>query len=289
MSIKVQNLTHVYMPGTAFEQVAVKDISFEIERGEFIGLVGHTGSGKSTLIQHMIGLLKPTSGDVCVDDIDIHESSKNMIASRQKVGMVFQYPEHQLFEETVEADIAFGPKNLGLPEEEIKRRVKRAMKFVGLDYEAYRDRSPFHLSGGQMRRVAIAGVLALEPDFLILDEPTAGLDPRGRNEILFEIEKMYRETGMGVVLISHNMEDIARFSTRILVLKKGEIFLTGSPNEIFDEKAELLQGAGLNVPPLNQILHRLKKEGFAICPAEMDVKRAAADIAGFLRGEPNAE
>lgn len=288
MSIKIQNLTHVYMPGTVFEQTAIKNINLQVNRGEFIGLVGHTGSGKSTLIQHIIGLLKPTEGEILVDGIDIHGKKENMVQARRKIGMVFQYPEHQLFEETVEADISFGPKNLGFPDDEVKRRVKKAMKFVGLDYETYRDRSPFHLSGGQMRRVAIAGVLALEPDFLILDEPTAGLDPRGRNEILKEIERLFKETGMGVILISHNMEDIARFASRIVVLKKGEIFLSGLPKEIFEDKVSLLREAGLNAPPLNQILHQLKSCGFAIHPSEMDVNIAAADISRFLRREIDA-
>lgn len=285
MSIKIQNLTHIYMPGTSYEQTALKDIDFEINRGEFVGLVGHTGSGKSTLIQHIIGLIRPTQGKIYVDDIDIHEKKENMKITRRKIGMVFQYPEHQLFEETIEADIAFGPKNLGLSEEEVKERVQKAMKFVGLDYELYKDRSPFHLSGGQMRRVAIAGVIALEPDYLILDEPTAGLDPRGRTEILSEIEQLYKETQMGVILISHNMEDVARFANRIVVLKKGEVFLNGSPKEIFSEKADLLKDAGLNVPPLNQILHQLKKEGFKIDPSEMVIEKAAKEIVSSLGGD----
>lgn len=278
MSIKIQELTHIYMPGMAFEQIALQKINLEIKRGDFIGLIGHTGSGKSTLIQHIIGLLKPTEGKIWIDGLDIHESKENMLTARRKVGMVFQYPEHQLFEETVEADISFGPKNLGLTENEIKYRVQKAMKFVGLDYHNYRDRSPFHLSGGQMRRVAIAGVLALEPDFLILDEPTAGLDPKGRAEILTEIESLHRETGMGVILISHNMEDIAKFASKIVVLKNGAIFLTGRTEEIFDRDPGLLQKAGLNLPPLNQILFQLKSRGFHLSVSEMDVEKAADAI-----------
>lgn len=282
MAIKIQELTHIYMPGMAFEQTALDRINLEVKRGDFIGLVGHTGSGKSTLIQHIIGLLKPTEGNIWIDGLDIHASKENMITARKKVGMVFQYPEHQLFEETVEADIGFGPKNLGLTDSEIKSRVRKAMRFVGLGYEEYRDRSPFHLSGGQMRRVAIAGVLALEPDFLILDEPTAGLDPQGRAEILAEIAALHQETGMGVILISHNMEDIARFADRIVVLKSGSIYLTGSVQEIFDRDPELLQEAGLNLPPLNQILFQLKQRGFTLSVSEMDIEKAAADIANEL-------
>ena len=284
MSIKIQNLSHIYMPGTGYEQKALEKISFEFSRGEFIGLAGHTGSGKSTLIQHILGLLKPSEGQIFVDDVDIHKNSESMLLARKKIGMVFQYPEYQLFEETVELDIAFGPKNQGLDEESITKRVKKAMKFVGLDYDLYRDKSPFHLSGGQMRRVAIAGILALEPEFLILDEPTAGLDPRGRREILTEIEKLYLETGIGVLFISHNMDDLVQYSNRIVVLNKGKVFLDGIPEEIFIEKADLLPEAGLRVPPLNELVKKLKEKEFLGLSSKLyDIENLADEIAKSVR------
>ena len=285
MSIKVQKLTHTYMPGMAFERTALKDIDFQMERGEFVGLIGHTGSGKSTLIQLIIGLLKPTAGKVYVDGFNIHEKGKASLLARRKIGMVFQYPEHQLFEETIEADVAFGPKNLELSEEEIQRRVKKALEFVGLDYETYKDRSPFQLSGGQRRRVAIAGVFALEPEILILDEPSAGLDPRGRKEILEQIEKLHKETQMGVVLISHNMEDVARFASRIVVLKQGEIVMDDSPSQVFGKRAKELDGTGIEVPPLNEILYRLNSCGFQVNPATFELADAAKQISDSLKGE----
>ena len=284
MSIKIQNLSHIYMPGTGYEQKALEKISFEFSRGEFIGLAGHTGSGKSTLIQHILGLLKPSEGQIFVDDVDIHKNSESMLLARKKIGMVFQYPEYQLFEETVELDIAFGPKNQGLDEENITKRVKKAMKFVGLDYDLYRDKSPFHLSGGQMRRVAIAGILALEPEFLILDEPTAGLDPRGRREILTEIEKLYLETGIGVLFISHNMDDLVQYSNRIIVLNKGKVFLDGTPEEIFIEQADLLPEAGLRVPPLNELVKKLKEKEFLGLSSKLyDIENLADEIAKSVR------
>ena len=284
MSIKIQNLSHIYMPGTGYEQKALEKISFEFSRGEFIGLAGHTGSGKSTLIQHILGLLKPSEGQIFVDDVDIHKNSESMLLARKKIGMVFQYPEYQLFEETVELDIAFGPKNQGLDEETIVKRVKKAMKFVGLDYDLYRDKSPFHLSGGQMRRVAIAGILALEPEFLILDEPTAGLDPRGRREILTEIEKLHLETGIGVLFISHNMDDLVQYSNRIVVLNKGKVFLDGTPQEIFIEKAALLPEAGLRVPPLNELVKKLKEKEFLDLSSKLyDIENLADEIAKSVR------
>ncbi len=284
MSIKIQNLSHIYMPGTGYEQKALEKISFEFSRGEFIGLAGHTGSGKSTLIQHILGLLKPSEGQIFVDDVDIHKNSESMLLARKKIGMVFQYPEYQLFEETVELDIAFGPKNQGLDEKTITKRVKKAMKFVGLDYDLYRDKSPFHLSGGQMRRVAIAGILALEPEFLILDEPTAGLDPRGRREILTEIEKLYLETGIGVLFISHNMDDLVQYSNRIVVLNKGKVFLDGRPEEIFIEKADLLPEAGLRVPPLNELVKKLKEKEFLGLSSKLyDIENLADEIAKSVR------
>ncbi|MCX7615759.1 MAG: energy-coupling factor transporter ATPase, partial [Clostridiales bacterium] len=223
MPIKIENLTYVYMPNTPFEKKALDDINLEIEDGEFIGLIGHTGSGKSTLIQQLNGLLKPTSGKVYIDDISITDKGISLKNVRQKVGIVFQYPEHQLFEETIYKDIAFGPTNLGLSHEEIEKRVKRAMDFVGLDFETYKDRSPFELSGGQKRRVAIAGVLAMEPKVLILDEPTAGLDPKGRDEVLKQIKRMHKEYKMTIIMVSHSMDEVAQLADRLIVLDKGKI------------------------------------------------------------------
>ena len=215
MSIKLSNVTYTYGIGTPFEKTALYDTDVEIHEGEFVGIIGHTGSGKSTLVQILNGLIKPTSGTVTVDGTDIGKKTKEAMAVRHKVGMVFQYPEYQLFEETIAKDIAFGPRNFGLSEEEITERVKEAMDFVGLDYKTYADRSPFRLSGGQMRRVAIAGVIAIHPSYLILDEPSAGLDPIGRREIFSEIQRWHQEKGITVILVSHNMDDISRLASRL--------------------------------------------------------------------------
>ena len=230
MSIKAVNLTHVYGEGTAFEQYALKDVNFEIEDGQFIGLIGHTGSGKSTLIQHLNGLLKATRGELYYNGENIYAPGYDLKALRSKVGLVFQYPEHQLFEVDVFSDVCFGPKNQGLPKEEVEERAKEALSLVGLDESFYRQ-SPFELSGGQKRRVAIAGVLAMHPEVLILDEPTAGLDPKGRDEILGEIETLHREKGMTIVLVSHSMEDIARYADRLIVMNHGE--------KVFDDTPEM--------------------------------------------------
>src|SRR5690554_3310352 len=227
MSLKIEKLSHIYMQGTPFEFQALKEITAEIKNGEFIGLIGHTGSGKSTFIQHLNGLLKPTSGSIVIDGLDITKKQIKLRKVRQKVGLVFQYPEHQLFEETIYKDIAFGPQNLGLSEKEINKRVKESMELVGLDFDKLRDHSPFELSGGQRRRVAIAGVLAMKPDVLILDEPTAGLDPRARDEILDQIKKMHKRYNNTVILVSHSMEDISRLADRIIVMHKGKIALSG--------------------------------------------------------------
>ena len=216
MSICVENVSCVYSKGSPFEKVALENINLTIEKGEFIGIIGHTGSGKSTLIQHLNGLIHPTSGKVTIDGVDLAAKTKAAVAKRHSVGMVFQYPEHQLFEETVAKDIAFGPKNLGCSEEETEKRVKSAMKFAGLDYDTFGGRSPFRLSGGQQRRVAIAGVIAMHPDFLILDEPSAGLDPIGRREIFSRIQSWYQKGVFSVILVSHNMDDIARLATRAI-------------------------------------------------------------------------
>ena len=261
---------------------ALRDISFSINQGEWVAIIGHNGSGKSTLAKTINGLILPSEGKVTVGGLELNEA--NVWDIRKKIGMVFQYPEYQLFEETVELDIAFGPKNQGLDEETITKRVKKAMKFVGLDYDLYRAKSPFHLSGGQMRRVAIAGILALEPEFLILDEPTAGLDPRGRREILAEIEKLYLETGIGVLFISHNMDDLVQYSNRVIVLNKGKVFLDGTPEEIFIDKADLLPQAGLRVPPLNELVKKLKEKEFFRLPSKRyDIENLADEIAKSIR------
>ena len=235
MSIKIENLTHVYMPKSPFEKKALDNVNLVIEDGEFLALIGHTGSGKSTLIQHLNGLLEPTSGRILVDDIDITNKEAKLTEIRKKIGLVFQYPEYQLFEETIEKDIAFGPNNLGLSSEEVSRRVKKSMEMVGLDYETYKDVSPFDLSGGQKRRVAIAGVIAMEPKVLILDEPTAGLDPQGRDDILEQIKLLHEKYKMTIVLVSHSMEDVGKLAQRIVVMNKGKVELLGKPSEVFKE------------------------------------------------------
>ncbi len=229
MSIKIEHLTHIYMKGSPFEKKALNDISITIEEGQFVALIGHTGSGKSTLIQHVNGLLKPDSGKIIVDGVDITDKNTNLSFIRKKVGLVFQYPEYQLFEETIEKDIAFGPRNLGLSDDDINKRVKRAMNMVGLEYDKYKDKSPFEISGGQKRRVAIAGVVAMEPKVLILDEPTAGLDPKGRDEILGKIKDLHKEYNMTIILVSHSMEDVAKLADRILVMDSGKCILDGTP------------------------------------------------------------
>lgn len=263
MSIKIENLTHIYMEGTPFEKKALDDVNVEIHNGEFVALIGHTGSGKSTFVQHLNGLLKPNSGRITVNDTCITEGKVKLSEIRKKVGLVFQYPEYQLFEETIEKDISFGPHKLGLSEEEILSRVKRAMDIVGLNYEKYKDKSPFELSGGQKRRVAIAGVVAMEPEVLILDEPTAGLDPKGRDEILQQIKNLHREYGMTIILVSHSMEDVAKLADRILVMHKGKAILDGKPAEVFKE-SELLESVGLAVPQVTYLVKELRKKGFDI-------------------------
>lgn len=282
MSIKIENLTHIYMPKSPFEKTALDNVSVEIKDGEFVALIGHTGSGKSTLIQHINGLLKPSSGKIVVDDIDITAHGVKLSDIRKRVGLVFQYAEYQLFEETIEKDIAFGPRNLGLNEEEITSRVKRAMNIVGLDYETYKDKSPFELSGGQKRRVAIAGVVAMEPKVLILDEPTAGLDPKGRDEILGKIELLHREYNMTIILVSHSMEDVAKVANRILVMEDGKCILDGPPNLIFKE-VETLERVGLAVPQVTYLIRELRKKGFDISEDIFTLKQATTEILRVLK------
>ena len=283
MSIIVKDASYIYMAKTPYEKAAIKNINLEIKPGEFVGIIGHTGSGKSTLLQHLNGLLKPTTGSITVEGQDIHVKGDAARVAKRSVGMVFQYPEHQLFEETVYDDIAFGPRNIGINEEEIDKRVKKAMAFVGLDYQQFAKRTPFQLSGGQMRRVAIAGVIALEPAYLILDEPSAGLDPQGRDEIFGQIIKMYESTGITVVLVSHNMEDIARMANRLIVMNGGEISLDGSPAEIFRDFQPQLKEAGVDVPPLTVLMNRLNQCGLAVDHTVVTMNAAVDSVLTAVR------
>lgn len=284
MSICVENVSCVYSKGSPFEKVALENITLTIEKGEFIGIIGHTGSGKSTLIQHLNGLIHPTSGKVTIDGVDLAAKTKAAVAKRHSVGMVFQYPEHQLFEETVAKDIAFGPKNLGCSEEETEKRVKSAMKFAGLDYDTFGGRSPFRLSGGQQRRVAIAGVIAMHPDFLILDEPSAGLDPIGRREIFSRIQSWYQKGVFSVILVSHNMDDIARLATRLLVMHKGHLVMDGKPMDIFLHHRRELQECGVDAPPLTQTLLYLKEKGIPVPEDAKTVEEAVDRMSQMLGG-----
>ena len=262
--LEVKNLTHTYSAGTPFEHKALDDMNFSVQRGEFIGIIGHTGSGKSTLMQHLNGLLKPTSGQVLLDGEDIHKDKKFTRQARFRVGLVFQYPEYQLFEETVYKDIAFGPKNMGLKEEEIDRRVRESAKLVGLT-EKQLEVSPFDLSGGQKRRVAIAGVIAMEPEVLILDEPTAGLDPASRAEILENIETYRKTKNATIMMVSHSMNDVARLTERLLVLNGSKIAMDGPPAEVFTRADELLE-MGLDIPDITRVFLRLKQMGLDVEP-----------------------
>lgn len=283
MSIRLQDVTYTYMSKTPFEKAAIKKINLEIKQGEFVGIIGHTGSGKSTLVQHLNGLLKPSSGMVQIDGQNIHEKGETARNAKRSVGMVFQYPEHQLFEESVYEDIAFGPRNLGVMEEELDRRVKNALKFVGLDFEKFAKRTPFQLSGGQMRRVAIAGVIALDPKYLVLDEPSAGLDPRGRDEIFGQIMNLHQATGITVVLVSHNMEDVARMANRLIVMNKGEILLDGKPKEIFSNHQDQLKEAGVDVPPLTILMNQFKQRGLDVDSSVTDIADAAQNVYKAVR------
>lgn len=281
MSIKVSNLNFVYGAGTAFEQQALKNVSFEIQDGEFVGLIGHTGSGKSTLIQHLNGLERATSGQIFYNGENIYSEGYDMKALRSKVGLVFQYPEHQLFEVDVLTDVCFGPKNQGLSKEEAEARAKKALELVGLDESFYRQ-SPFELSGGQKRRVAIAGVLAMEPEVLILDEPTAGLDPRGRDEILGRLDQLNKEKGMTIILVSHSMEDVARHASRLLVMNHGEKVFDGTPKEVFRHYKEL-EAIGLAAPQITYLVHDLMDQGIPIDEDITTVEEAREAILKLYR------
>lgn len=261
-SISIRNVSYIYNEGLPFEKRALDDVSLDIGEGEFIALVGHTGSGKSTLVQHLNGLMEPTEGEILYDGVDYRKKG-NIATLRQKVGLVFQYPEYQLFEETIANDIAYGPKNLGLSDEEVEERVRRAMGKVGLDYDEKGEQSPFALSGGQKRRVAIAGILAMEPEVLVLDEPTAGLDPRGSREILEEIRGIFESTGTTIVLVSHSMEEVARLASRVIVMDRGRVHMDGTPREIFAREKEL-RAIGLGVPQVRRTMTDLVAKGFDI-------------------------
>lgn len=285
MSIILQDVTYTYMPGTPFERTAIENVSIEIPSGKITAIAGHTGSGKSTLIQHLSGLLKPSNGKVLVDDVDINIKNNNESKmARRQVGMVFQYPEQQLFEETVEADIAFGPRNLGLTEEEISVRVKEAMEFVNLDYDTYAKRSPFQLSGGQMRRVAIAGIIAMHPKYLVLDEPVAGLDPRSKEELLKRIRKLHEKKGITIVFISHNMEDIVNMADKVIIMNQGKILLEGSPKEVFDmSQADDILLAGLLPPKTAIILDELNRGGLKVDTSAYTVEKGVELIYQALK------
>lgn len=286
--IKTENLTYTYSIGTPFEKTAVDNVNLNIEEGEFVGIIGHTGSGKSTLIQHLNGLVKPTSGKVIIDGEDIWSKDVKIRDIRFKVGLVFQYPEYQIFEETVYKDIAFGPKNMGLPDEEIDRRIRETAELVGLNKENL-DKSPFELSGGQKRRVAIAGVMAMEPKVLILDEPTAGLDPKGRDKILGQIKEYHMQKKSTVLLVSHSMEDVAKFADKILVMNKAQVFCYEDTPEVF-KRAEELTEIGLAVPQITRVFNRLKQSGIDIRTDVYTTEFAKKTILEYLekRGESHA-
>ena len=276
MAIKIDHLNYVYSEGTAFEKHALKDVNLEIPDGQFIGVIGHTGSGKSTLIQHLNGLLKGTSGAIYYNGTNIYGEGYNMKELRSKVGLVFQYPEHQLFEIDVFTDVCFGPKNLGLPKEEVERRAYEALRLVGRKEENFK-KSPFELSGGQKRRVAIAGILAMEPDVLVLDEPTAGLDPKGRDDILDQVKRLHEERHITVILVSHSMEDVARYVDRIIVMNKGQVRFDGVPREVFRHYREL-EEIGLAAPQVTYLMHDLAAAGWEVDVDATTVEEAADAI-----------
>jgi energy-coupling factor transport system ATP-binding protein len=283
MSIIVKNLTHIYNEGMPFASKALDDISFEIQDRDFVGLIGHTGSGKSTLIQHLNGLLKPSSGTILINEFDITDKDLNLTDIRKRVGVVFQYPEYQLFEETVSKDVAFGPINLGLDELEVEKRVMDSMNAVGLKYDEYKDKSPFELSGGQKRRVAIAGVIAMKPEVLILDEPTAGLDPGGRDEIFELIKKLHKENNMTIILSSHSMDDMAKLAETIIVMNQGKIEFMGSPREIFNNHSSRLKEIGLDIPQVLELAIKLRERGFNIREDILTVEEAKEEILKVMR------
>ena len=274
--MKLENVSFTYSPNTAYENHALKNINLEIREGEFIGLIGHTGSGKSTLVQHFNGLMKATAGAIYYNDENIYSEGYSMKNLRSKVGLVFQYPEHQLFETDVLTDVCFGPKNQGCSKEEAEKRARKALEMVGLK-EKYYKQSPFELSGGQKRRVAIAGVLAMEPDVLILDEPTAGLDPKGRDEILDQLKRIHEERHITIILVSHSMDDVAEYVGRIIVMNQGEVMFDGAPKEVFSHYKEL-ESVGLAAPQVTYIMHALAEKGFAVSTDATTIKEATEEI-----------
>ena len=282
MGIKIENVDYIYMQGSPFERKALDQVNIEIHDGEFIGLIGHTGSGKSTLVQHLNGLLKPYSGRILINDRETTVKGEELKQLRCQVGLVFQYPEHQLFEETVYKDIAFGPKNLGRPPEEVDKRVKQAMNYVGLSNDLL-NKSPFDLSGGQKRRVAIAGVLAMHPSVLVLDEPTAGLDPAGREEILTQIKSIYLQSKMTVILVSHSMEDVARLVKRLIVMNQGKVAMDGTVSEVF-KHGEELRGMGLNVPQIHLLVEELISRGVPLNNNIYTVEKARSALLLYMNG-----
>lgn len=282
MAIEIKDLTHIYDQGSPYQTAALDSVTLEIREGEILGLIGHTGSGKSTLIQHMNGLLKASSGSIRIDGEEITARGARLDAVRKKVGLVFQYPEYQLFEETVAKDVAFGPTQQGLTGDQLEERVREAMAVVGLDYGQFKDRSPFELSGGQRRRAAIAGILAMDPKYLILDEPTAGLDPKGREEVLGQIMDLHQRKGVAVILVSHSMEDIARLVDRIVVMHQGRVALSGTPAEVFLH-AEELKAIGLGVPQVTELASALKGKGLDLGDGVFTVEEAKARILHALK------
>ena len=285
MSIEIKGLTHIYNEGMPFASKALDNVSFEIKDRDFVGLIGHTGSGKSTLIQHLNGILKPHSGEININGFNITDPSLNLTEVRKRVGVVFQYPEYQLFEETVEKDIAFGPNNLGLDPEEVDRRVKASMEAVGLDYELFKDKSPFELSGGQKRRVAIAGVIAMKPEVLILDEPAAGLDPGGRDEIFNLIKTLHKENNMTIILSSHSMDDMARLAKTLIVMNKGKVEFMGTPKEVFKSNSSRLKEIGLDIPQVLELAIKLRENGFDIKEDIITIQEAKEEILRVMRGK----
>lgn len=283
MSITVENLTYTYSKGLPNETRALEDVSFQLEPGEFAAVIGHTGSGKSTLMQQLNGLLRPDSGKITVGEVCITDPSTKMTEVRRKVGLVFQYPEYQLFEETVAKDVAFGPKQVGMTGEKLERVVEESIRLTGLDYEEVKERSPFELSGGQKRRVAIAGVLAMKPEILILDEPTAGLDPSAHRDVLELIRRIHRKERMTILLVSHNMGDIAELADRVLVMNRGKLVMNGTPAEVFS-RGEPLWEMGLGLPPATEFMERLKERMPGIDAAQLSIEDAAKEICRYLKG-----
>lgn len=288
MSVQVKNIFHTYNKGNPDAKIALKDVSFSINEGEILGVIGHTGSGKSTMLQHLNGLLKPDSGQIIIGDIDITDEKVKMTEIRKRVGLVFQYPEYQLFEETVAKDVAFGPKNLGMSDEEIDKTVRRSLEMVGLSYDEVADRSPFELSGGQKRRVAIAGVIAMKPEVLILDEPTSGLDPYAHQEILNMIRKIHKESTGIIIFVSHNMRDVANMSDKVLVMDRGSVVAFDSPDEIF-KKRDMLRNIGLSTTPSAVLFDKLDERGIHIESDAVRIDDVEEALFGYLTGGGNRD